>query len=411
MKWKRWLWAGLGLVLLLPLLGGVHVRVKRAEPWSPALAKRISTYLEANRQALDLDDFRPTLIELSGKRVVLLGEEHGMATMEDLDLAMLRYLHRAAGVRVYLMEIGYAYGCLLNRYLESGDEGVLDAIMRDSARSMAWTKERRAFFAGLRRWNESLPASDRLRVVGVDVEHQRILALSYLDELAPNRSMAAPEIREILAKLGPIQSERDGRIVAKFIRELAGSVAAHRPAYAALLGDRLFDFELVTGNLVHAVEFYEERNSPKGFAIRERTMFETFRKVYERMGYGVWYGRFGGFHVYRRRAENLDRFAALLDGPGSPVAGRVASIIPLFSHSEAMGGDYRAHQVDTDAAGSHPFASAAFAGPMTLFRLDAEDSPFRQRVPGFLQGEGVPAELAQYVVLIRNATASHALEP
>jgi hypothetical protein len=129
------------------------------------------------------------------------------------------------------------------------------------------------------------------------------------------------------------------------------------------------------------------------------------------MGGGVWYGRWGAFHIFQRRAEGHDRFAALLNGPESPVAGKVVSIYPLYSHSEGMGPDYRTRPIDTDVNRSHPFAAAALPDRVTLFRLDGADSPFRQRVPGFLQGEGMPTDLAQYVVLVRNATASHPLMP
>src|SRR5579883_810494 len=157
-RWPWWL-AACGAVVLIPLLASVRVRRPAAE-WPPALSQRVAAYLAENRQGLDLNDFRPTLLKVTGKRVILLGEEHGVATMEDLDLAMLRYLHRAAGVRVYVAELGYAFGCMVERYLETGNETVLDGVMRETAKSVAWTKERRAFFVHLREWNETLPEDE-----------------------------------------------------------------------------------------------------------------------------------------------------------------------------------------------------------------------------------------------------------
>jgi hypothetical protein len=402
MKRRRWLWAALALVALILLLSRVHIGPVR---WDRELTARVSTYLAANRQALDLGDFRPTMLDIAGKRVILLGEWHGMATMDELDLAMLRYLHRAAGVRVYAAEFGYAMGCLLNRYLDTGDETALDRVMRETATSMAWTRERRAFYARLREWNQTLPQGERVRLAGLDIEQQHRLALRYLDDLAWQRSKAAPEIREILDKLEWMENGSLNRTKWRYVRDLASSVASHRDAYAALLGDRLFDFEMTAGNLVRTVECYEGGDA-KAPAIREHAIYDNFRKLYPRMGGGVWYGRWGADHIDQRRAENVNHFAALLNGENSPVAGKVVSIYPLFSHSEAMGPDYRPGPVDTDATASRPFASAALPDRITLFRLDGVDSPFRQRVPGNLQGD-----LAQYVVLLRNATPSHPLEP
>jgi hypothetical protein len=412
MKRKRWLWAALGLAALIFFLSRGHIHLGRPQAqWDPVLAARISTYLQANRQALDLADLRPTLLDLAGKRVILLGEEHGLATMEELDLAMLRYLHRAAGVRVYVGEFGYAMGHMLNRYLDSGDETVLARVIGEARRTMSWTKERRAFFVKLREWNQTLAPGERVRFAGVDIEHQHRLALRYLDDLAWQRSKARPEIREMVARLEWMASEPLSQAAAQNIRQLAASVAAHREAYAELVGGRFVDFELVAENLARTVDYYDYHGKPQAFAIRERAIYENFRKVYARMGGGVWYGRWGAFHIYQRRTENLDRFAALLNGAESPVAGKVVSIYPLYWHAEGMGQDYKPRTFTTDATTSLPFASAALPDHITLFRLDGTDSPFRQRVPGFLQGEGMPSDLAQYVALIRNAAPTHALEP
>jgi hypothetical protein len=407
MKRKRWLWAALALAALVLFLSRGHIHLDRPPAqWDPMLAARISTYLQANRQSLDLADLRPTLLDLSGKHVILLGEEHGLATMEELDLAMLRYLHRAAGVRTYVAEFGYAMGCMLNRYLETGDETILYRVIGEARRSMAWTKERRTFFVKLREWNQTLPLGERVRFAGIDIEHQHRLALDYLDDLAWQRAKASPEIRETVSRLERMASEPLSQSAAQDIRQLAASVSAHREAYAELLGERFFDFELVAGNLARTVDYYDYHGKPQAFAIRERAIYDNFRKVYARMGGGVWYGRWGAFHIYQRRTENLDRFAALLNGAESPVAGKVVSIQPLYWHAEAMGQDYKPRTFTTDATASLPFASAAFPDRITLFRLDGVDSPFRQRVPGNVQGE-----LAQYVALIRNAAPAHALEP
>jgi hypothetical protein len=412
MKWTRLLWAVLGLAALVPLLPGVHIRIGRAEArWEPAFAARVSTYLQANRQALDLADLRPTLLDTKGKRVILLGEEHGLATMVELDLAMLRYLHRAAGVRVYMGEFGYAMGCLLNRYLETGDDTQLDLVMRELRTSMAWTKEQRRFFTDLRAWNQTLPQAERVRIVGVDIEHQHRLALRYLDDLAWQRNKAGPEIREMIVKLEGMANERMGPTLGQYIKDLTSSIAAHREGYAALLGDRLFDFELVVENVGRAVERYSQHKTTQSFANRDQAIYDNFRKLYSRMGGGVWYGRWGAFHIYQRRTENVDQFAELLNRPESPVAGQVVSIQPLYWHAEGMGQDYKPRTFTTDVNSSMPFAAAALPERITLFRLDGADSPFRQRAPGFLQGEGMPVDLAQYVVLIRNATATQPLEP
>ena len=382
----------------------------------PAVPARIREFLEQNREVLDLGNdgarFHAKLLDTEGKQVILLGEYHGIALNGELDLALLRYLHKTAGVRVYISEGGYSGTCMLNRYLDTGDEKVLDFVMQALHGSVAWTREHRAFYVELRRWNLTLPEKERVRLVGLDVEHQRKVALRYLAELAkPDGVKPAPSaIAEIIGRLQGIEQELSGKAVEQFIGDLASSVAAQRPDYAAMLGDRLFDFELTAANLQKAVEYYAIDGTPRSFDLREQVMVDTFLKLYPRLGGAKCYGRWGAEHVFQRRMHLGEPFAAMLNRPGSPVAGKVVSIGALYVNSEAlvMPG-YRTRRADSEAAWSQPFAAASPA-PVTLFKLTGASSPFQQDVFDLVKGPGAPTDYVQYVVLIRNATAAHPLE-
>jgi erythromycin esterase-like protein len=129
----------------------------------------LTSYLEKNRQPVDLANFDAKLLDFHDKQILFLGESHGIAINEDLDLALLKYLHREAGVRVYLGEFGYAAGFALNQYLQTGDEKILDYVVNEFKGSVAWTKERREFYVKVHQWNASLPPADQIRFVGIDV--------------------------------------------------------------------------------------------------------------------------------------------------------------------------------------------------------------------------------------------------
>jgi hypothetical protein len=188
------------------------------------------------------------------------------------------------------------------------------------------------------------------------------------------------------------------------------SLAAHRVEYAALLGNRLFDFELVAGNLQKSVAYYADYHSQSSMALRERAICDTFLKLYPRLGGAKCYGRWGSAHVVQRRADNIDRFATLLSRPDSPVANKVVAILSLYWNSEGLTvPSYRKQPVAAYGGISpRPFAAVA-PGPVTLFRLTGADSPFnRENYSSLLKG-GVTTDSVQYFVLIRNASASHPL--
>src|SRR3954454_11364895 len=123
----------------------------------PHTDQQVSAFLEKNKQPLVLDgngaSFDASLLDVRGKEVFLFGEEHNVTVNVDLDLALLKYLHKTAGVRVYLAEMNYSAAVLINRYLQGGDEKPLIFIFRELRGTLAWTVEYRLFLDRLREWN------------------------------------------------------------------------------------------------------------------------------------------------------------------------------------------------------------------------------------------------------------------
>lgn len=393
--------------VLLSLVAAFYVRSPRPDR---RLLAPIRSYLSSHREALDLSDggarFDASLIDTRGKRLILLGESHGIAVNEYLDLALLRYLHRTAGVRFYFGEISYAQACLLNQYLETGDEEMLAFLFDEYRNTSAWTKEHREFIRKLRAWNSSLDRQDRIRVEGVDVEHQTRIAIRFLADLVLEAGHAAPAaIRAAVSRLNDLR-EGSSESARQFAAEAVSDIEQHRADYAAFLGDRLRDFEIVARNLQKSSEFYGNRS--KGGAIREQAMYETFRRIYPRYEGETWYGRWGADHIIQQPFQGHEPFAALLNRAGSPVAGQVVSIQPIYQDSQGTtynGRTYRNYQASAPNPFLEPFAALS-SGPVTLFRITGASSLLARELPGYPLGEGV-----QYVVFIQGAAASRPLEP
>ena len=129
---------------------------------------------------------------LAGKRIAYLGEpDHFIREKMDYRLILIRYLH-ARGWRHVGMEQGRSDGMRIDRYLETGDEALLDQVAifgydgflradRDDS-VPGWTGgknpemrrravgEARWFLGEMRRFNEALSSADeRLTYFGFDV--------------------------------------------------------------------------------------------------------------------------------------------------------------------------------------------------------------------------------------------------
>jgi len=398
----------LAAVLLLSLCAAIYLWSSRS---NSRLLAQIHSYLATNREPLDLSDggarFDASLIDTRGKRIFLLGESHGIAINEDLDLALLRYLHRNAGVRVYFSEMSHAQACLLNRYLETGDEDLLDFVFVEFRNTSLWTREHREFIHKFRAWNTSLDRRDRVRIAGVDVEHQPRIAMRFLADSVLEAGHTVP--RAIKTTLSRLNDLRDGpsETARQFAAELVSSIQRNRADYSAFLGDRLLDFEIVATNLQKSDEFYGNRDRSKAGAIRDRAMYETFRKLYPRFAGETCYGRWGADHIIQRPFQKHQPFAAMLNRPESPVAGQIISIQAIYQHSEGTisnGSSYQDYQASAPAPFLELFAPVA-NNPITLFRITGASSLLARELPGYPLGEGV-----QYVVFIQDAAAAHPLE-
>lgn len=345
--------------------------------------------------------FRAGLLDPGGKRIFLLGEHHAIAGVEELDLSLLQYLHRVAGVRFYVAEYGYAFGEMANRYFESGDEKLLDWLMEQMKGSPAWTHENREFLKKMGEWNRSLPAGERVRVVGVDVEHQSEIAWRYLAGLTGDAAAAPAAIRDVL---GPLAR---GEFSEALNRRLAASLSEHRADYAALLGDRLFDFEIVAGNLVKRDEFYRPKHDA---GLRDRVMYDTFRRVAARHPGARWYGRWGNGHITQRPLNGYSTAASLLEADAE-WSGRIVSIYSLYRNCSSLDpSSYGRVPANDNPGQTSVFAAGAGESRFTLFRLDLPGSPLRDPKFALLgPGSGAVTGYAQYVMLVQNASAAHPL--
>jgi hypothetical protein len=103
-------------------------------------------------------------------RLFLLGEVHGAAAPQVLDLELVRHLSERIGLRDYVAELDPAQAEALNRFLDSGDEAILDRLFsRWNAADSQWGNVAfEAKLRGLRAFNQSLPLARRIRIHGLD---------------------------------------------------------------------------------------------------------------------------------------------------------------------------------------------------------------------------------------------------
>lgn len=242
--------------------------------------------------------------EFYQQKLILLGESHGVAAPQVLDLELLSLLNARAGLTDYLAEVDPVQGAMLNRYLETGDEAVLDRVFDYWSESGAqWGNTAfEAKLRGIRALNLTLPADRRVRILGIDAIQDWPLFAQWIGEQGGTVDAAA------LAAAA--EDRANPEPLADMALAAVASLATQTPETARLSG--------VLGDL-------------RAKAGREATIFNTYSRAVtsgelgDRPAYGLW----GLFHVMQSGVNGARSFAARVKASDLPAARAMSSIIVL----------------------------------------------------------------------------------
>lgn len=408
---RGWSMMGTLIVCLVILIGCAG-----AKPVPPAGLD----FLHEHRQTLELGDdgaaFAPTLLDGAAQQaaVILLGEAHGVAINEALDFALFTYFYETAGVRTYIAETGYGMGALLNRYVQSGDDDQLRNLFAALEGTTAWNRERFVFWHRLHAWNQTLPADARVRVVGLDVEHQYPVGVGYVLSLLPDAAPASPALAEPVETLRAMVDERrwDAHACHAAVEALLAAIETYPDVADAYFGVEVGEVQRALQALATRFVYYATEDANAADAARDRYMVETYLAL--GLQTETVYGKWGAEHVYQHPYRGLERFAMLLDGAGSPVAGRVLSIDLVYADSRQLrirNGSYGDAAVAAPRRIVRPLRRMA-TGDVTLFQLTGATSPFAEGLYLLRQptGGGVTTDYVQAVMLVGGAEAAAPLQ-
>lgn len=359
----------------------------------------VAPYLARNSQPLDLAKIDLSLLGSDlDARVFLSGAQwHGTSSNYDLQYALLTGLYRQAGVRVLLLDQGYATAQAYNDYLQTGNTALLKMAIEGTRFSNSSNNEHRLFWEKLCQFNLSLPAPERIKVLGIDVEYQADTALGYLDYLSGRQFLNRFPVTGWLGDTDALRS---------YIEALQASDPA---IFEEIFGDNLHHFQNTLKNLVDTVV----ANTSSGFyAFREKLMYSYLLDSYEPAV--KYFGHFTMEHVYQRHVEtgNLakgERLAMLANQEGSPFSGKVVSLGAFYHDSEFRFyyGKYDTYRVfNSYIVDPLPFLKKA-TSDFTLFKLNGSHSPFAWGTHTVVNPTGGTAiDYYQYLILIRNSKAT-----
>lgn len=263
-------------------------------------------------------------------------EAHWQTINPKIQLRILTYLHQKAGVRNLILEGGYTYAQMLNRYLDTGNEKLLVRALYDTP---VCPKDQMAFYRQLYAFNQRVPEAERIWLVGIDLEESPLLVTDCLYRMLPNKPLTAGVRRRITALRTLHEQEGyDDKESKRFYRQWHREWIEQKRAYKRYWGEDYWLFEMILENLVTGFDIpvlrdfvYAHGDDKK----REFRMYNNFRTLHkhDRLKAGKYFGQFGGIHTeidpaikwgFPTLAQNLNAHAS------SPVKGKVMTISRYF---------------------------------------------------------------------------------
>lgn len=289
----------------------------------------------------------------------LLGESHGSAAPQVFDIELLTHLNARIGLTDYVAEVDPVQADWLNRYLETGDEALLDRVFDvwnngSQWANVAYENKLRA----IRALNGTLPENRRIRLHGLDAIQDW------------------PLLAETLQARGAVLD--------------AGALAAAKGAARARLAADALKSAPEPARDAYLLAALERQAAG---ADRESTIFGNYAELVrqgplrDRPAYGLW----GVAHVLQGPVAGRPRFAGMVRASDLPGASRVRSIA-LYGLDSAVQfpvplpsgvGRVRFTEGNIDGpvvklSGSAALREVSTAGRLTVFGLDAEASPYRE---------------------------------
>lgn len=226
----------------------------------------VDTFLKENHTSIDVNKntgFSLMDSDIKNNKVILAGEGHAVAKNYPLKLALLKYLNKKYKVKSLLIEMSYSDSCYINEYLQSGDESKLKTIYNNLQGTFAWNTDEYNSWMKLRKYNLTIPANQRIKVIGIDIEHQLPIAYDYLNSILPHNPPPA-EIQSTISQL----TDKNRLQNNKSFREstavnLANDMKSKPSIYKSYLGNHYFDFNIVVDNMVNSINAYA--NKRKGY--------------------------------------------------------------------------------------------------------------------------------------------------
>jgi hypothetical protein len=341
--------------------------------WEYITGSKYVEYLEANIETIASDEtFTYKLVDgdIEKNQLILVGESHGFEEPTKFDFHFFKHLYSKFGVRTYVAELDFVQANLMNQYLESGNDSLLNAILKNWVVSQGRNnKDYYDKYRAFHQFFKQLPEGEKFRFVGVDKYQDYRLLTFYINQLSKLDSTLKPIIFDPETTIGKLQERL------KTLMSIHSMDSAMR-----------FDLQHLLKNLNYKVDKLD----------REEVMFQNFYDLYKyyNLSETKVYGYFGLYHVMQYRINGNHPFASKVRKSDLGLDNKMMSMNFLFVDSDMVTaskmlpefmrdeGKYTKMNISTDNIlimyiyGIGDLKRTTKANHKSIIKMNGEDNPY-----------------------------------
>ncbi len=327
-------------------------------------------------------------------RFFFAGEIHQQTMIYPAKKMMLQYLHENQGVNYLLMEEGMGAGLLIDHYIQTGDEEILNFALECKKGLHTDAELERDLWQWLYEYNSQQPEDKKIHAIGIDIEFSTkaiMKAISLLEQ----KPIELPE------EWKPLYEKAVAGDVASF-NQLYGMmypIKQYEDQLRDIFGDNYDVFMQIMKSFEYVVKISEQTQLPTDtreeydiyYSIRDEHSLENIRFLLDTLPEDAkFFAQFGAGHIYQTPVDevvgskNFHRLGTRLNEGRFPLKGQVCSILYMVENkssetqkNEPLGYyDWFDNRVFQD-----------YFEQTTFIPLDMEGSPFTQEIEGMVPNE------------------------
>ncbi len=263
------------------------------------------------------------------KKIVLTNEEIEIKENAQIQYKFISYLMDTWKLKYFLVDVGYAEAAIINEYLQTGDEFLLESYNNSSMGYAFIGDSKQEMLKKLYLKNSQLPDNKKLNIMGIGInESFQSVDLYFKRIISRNPDLTDKQIENINNILENLKSEgiitnisndeeleKRNEIILKHIDNFYSDINANEEEYKEALNDDLNNIKIVLDNIRNLQEIMktyhqDDSNNTNGNEKYSQYLYDNLNSFYKDMNMKRCYIHVYQIYSYQHKILDVDFLGA-----------------------------------------------------------------------------------------------------